>query len=100
MEIDLTSFEEPILSLTAAGGHKTLLGARQAAIARGLRQGAAVRILYRVRLKSGEYTVKSEQMGRVTALYAHIFVCEAEGKAVCLRYNEVIGEESTKVEIL
>lgn len=100
MEVQLTSFEEPILSLTAAGGHKTLLGARQAAIAQGLRPGAAVRILHRVRLKSGEYTVKSIQMGRVTALYAHIFVCEVEGKALCLRYNEMIGDESTKVDIL
>ncbi len=78
----------------------TVLGVRRAALATGLREGASVQIAYKIMLKTGKYYTKTVRNALVLALYPHHFVCEVDGFRVSFRYNEVVGDESTKITVL
>ena len=79
---------------------KTASGVRRAAIATGLREGAQVQIAYKIMLKTGKYYTKTIKKGCVLALYPQHFICMVDGFRVSFRYNEVVGDETTKITVL
>jgi len=73
---------------------------RRLAIKMGLQAGVKVSIEYRAYLKDLSLVVRSRESGIVEALYSCYFVCRVRGHQECFRYNELIGEETTKVRLI
>lgn len=69
------------------------------AIRAGLRPGAKVRIVTRVKNAAGERLVRDRRRGVVVAVYPYIFTCEVGGKRENYRYNELFGDEAVRVAL-
>ena len=69
------------------------------AIRAGLRPGARVRIVTRVKNAAGERLVRDRRRGAVAAVYPYIFTCEVGGKRENYRYNELFGDEAVRVAL-
>ena len=69
------------------------------AIRAGLRPGAKVWIVTRVKNAAGERLVRDRRRGVVVEVYPYIFTCEVGGKRENYRYNELFGDEAVRVAL-
>lgn len=80
---------------------RTLEALREKAVENGLCLGRKVRVEYKSVQKDGKKETKRVKSGTVTGLYPHTFAVSLDdGTKTSFRYNELLGDENTKVRML